>query len=421
MNFLIISAFVLELFVLCYVEKKIWNSIFTPLFFLMLPYSVVLFATILLSGNSVIGLKDFYYPSVIIWCIGLLVFSIPSFVLGYIRIHNSWNNRLPVVNEDDLPYYYFWFILLLSVLFVLRFRSMSFAPSNFVGSEEFADEFSAHGLWAHLRQIMFSFFIIGLYLVDRNHKRMWFIILSILFVLIINQVKGNILIAIVTGVSMRVCFGKTRITWKLALGAILGAFGLFLVSYAILPILGKGTGKMTGELWLFVFRTFVHYLTSGVQGLSIDMVNGFPDAGHFQIIISPLVNLLNTILGNGNEILSPVNSFYFHSGINFTNVRTFFGTLYIYSDSVSFVLYSLFLSTFLYLLRIGSVRMGNIYIYAIYFYYISLLAMGWFEFYFFHLNAIEIPIILILAALFDYFVKHFVFRTENGTKKELGI
>jgi len=414
MNILILTAYILEVFVLCYFEAKIWRSFFTPLFFLMIPYSIVLIVTVLLSGNSVIGLKELYYPSILIWCVGLFIFSIPSYALGYANMRKGWNAQPPTVKENDIPDLIFWIVLVLSILFIIRFRSMSATTDTFVGSEEFADDFSAHGLWAHIKQIIFPFLIIGLFLVDRNHKRMWLIILPILFVIIVNQVKGNILIGLLAGMCMRVCFGKTRITWKLFLWVLLGAFGVFLVSYAILPILGKGAGKITGELWLFVARTFVHYLTSGIQGLSIDMANGFPDTGSFQTIISPLVNLSNTIQGNGSELISPVNKYYLYSGINLTNVRTFFGTLYIYSNSFSFVLYTLFLSTFLYLLRIGSVRMGSLYLHTIYFFMLMLLAMGWFEFYFFHLMVIEIPIIILLFWFSIHFVNKYIFTNSNG-------
>ena len=71
------------------------------------------------------------------------------------------------------------------------------------------------------------------------------------------------------------------------------------------------------------------------------MAHGFPDKGDFEILIAPFVNLFNQILGD-KEILSPVNPLFFHTGISYTNVRTFFGTIYIYSGESGFVLYVLF-------------------------------------------------------------------------------
>ena len=76
----LISIFI-EVAVLLYLEYKIWKSLYTPLNFLMLPYLVVLLITIMLSGSE-LGFVDFYYPSIFIWNIGLLIFFLPSVIIG---------------------------------------------------------------------------------------------------------------------------------------------------------------------------------------------------------------------------------------------------------------------------------------------------------------------------------------------------
>ena len=77
-------------------------------------------------------------------------------------------------------------------------------------------------------------------------------------------------------------------------------------------------------------------------------------------------------------------------------MRTFFGTLFIYSDAWQFITYTLCLSTFIYAWKAAALIKRSVYINIILFYYCGLLAMGWFEFYFFHLDAIEIPLITLL-------------------------
>ncbi len=140
----------------------------------------------------------------------------------------------------------------------------------------------------------------------------------------------------------------------------------------------------------FIAKHFVHYFTSGTLGWSYDIDQGIPDRNDFSYIISPFVNIYNAIAGN--EPISPVNPFYWNTGITYTNVRTFFGTLYIYSNPLVFATYTITISSFLYLWKVLAILHKNIYLYAILFYYCGLLAMGWFEFYFFHLSIIEIPI-----------------------------
>ena len=55
-------------------------------------------------------------------------------------------------------------------------------------------------------------------------------------------------------------------------------------------------------------------------------------------------------------------------------------------------------STLIYFWKMLSVMTRNIYIHSILFYYIGLMAMGWFEFYLFHLSAIEVPLIALFYA-----------------------
>lgn len=420
LELLILFSFFVEVGVLFYLEYKAWKTVYTPLNYLMLPFVFILLVTIVCSGNTTIGLMEFYYPSILIWSVGLLIFAVPSYVAGYFcsKIDIKCFNSIETIK---IPDFLFCVVLVVELFFFIRFRHLSVSVKDFVGSEEFADQFAAQGLWGHLRQFLIPFLMMAIYFVDREHKKMWLIIIPVFFLCIINQVKGTIVISILAGLSMRLYSGKSRLSWRLFLWIVIAGFCVFLISYALLPILGKGEGKMTNELWLFVVRTFVHYITSGLQGLSIDMMNGFPDMGEFQIVLSPFVNIINMISGNNDLLISPVNAHYFYSGISLTNVRTFFGTLYIYSDALSFSLYILVLSSSLYALKIIVSRLGNVYLYTIYFFYLTLLAMGWFEFYFFHLMVIEIPVILLLIMLAVYFTDNYLLIRHDGVEEELSI
>ena len=76
-NILILFTFFVEAAVLLYLELKAWKSLYTPLVFLILPYAIVLLISIAISGNF--GFVEFYYPSILLWNVGLLVFAIPSY------------------------------------------------------------------------------------------------------------------------------------------------------------------------------------------------------------------------------------------------------------------------------------------------------------------------------------------------------
>ena len=118
-NILIVLSFLVESAVLVYCEKCIWKTLYTPLNFLILPYILVLFITILISGRF--GFVEFYYPTILLWNVGLLVFFIPSFVLGF--LFNKKYNLLSLQKKGFAVSFQFdkvaqVFIILLILLFL---------------------------------------------------------------------------------------------------------------------------------------------------------------------------------------------------------------------------------------------------------------------------------------------------------------
>ena len=81
MGLLILLTLLIEVGVLLYLEVKAWHTLYTPLTFLMLPYVAVLLLTVAVAGRW--GIVEFYYPSVVYWNVGLLLFAIPSYVMGF--------------------------------------------------------------------------------------------------------------------------------------------------------------------------------------------------------------------------------------------------------------------------------------------------------------------------------------------------
>lgn len=394
-DFLILFSFLSEVVLLLFLELKAWGTLYTPLNFLMLPYTVVLLITILLAGNF--GFVEFHYPSIAIWSVGLLLFSIPSFVLGTLLAKYSKPNK-SAIETTALSKRLVIISIFVGFLLLFKFYGTLTSSVALIGTDDFAEDFSGHGIWAHIRQLSVPLLAICIYFLGK--RRLWLIpvLLCLLLPNIINMVKGVIIITILSGMLLRLYAGKTRLNGKFIFITVGSGFLLFFVFYIVLPLLGKGESNITDEHIAFVFKHFGHYLTSGILGLSEDMIRNYPDASFIDIILSPFINIYNQIAGI-DEILSPVNPYYHTTGQNLTNVRTFFGTLFIYTNWFQFTIYTLFVSLIFYMIKICTIKFNNIYVYGIYFYECSLLAMGWFEFYFFHLSAIEIPL-MFLGLLF---------------------
>lgn len=389
-SFYLISL-LLEVAVLFYFEYKTWRTVYTPLNFLMLPYVAILFITIIVAGNA-LDFVEFYYPSIFIWNIGLLLFAIPSFVIGTL-LHRK---NLPVKSKefaDKFPSSLVMVVFVMTLLFIWHIRSSISSSAEALGSEEFGEEFSGGGLWGHLRIMSLPLLMISIYYVSKKNWWLWPVIIVFLLVGALNQVKGWVIIPILAAMAMRIYYGKTRLTLRLLSYVLLGAFIVFFASYALSILVVQERG-VSDEFMEFIFKHFFHYLTSGTLGWSMDVQLGIPDdGGSFDNIIAQVVNLCKSFTGD-KELVYPINPLYYNTGTTLTNVRTIFGTLYINSSWIVFAIYTLFLSTCMYLMKVLMTRRNNIYLSTIYFFFCAMLFMGWFDFYFSGIIVLEFPVIV---------------------------
>ena len=389
-QYAILLILLMEVTVLTVLEYRAWGSFYTPLCVLMLPYTFVLLVTICIAGNF--GYVPFNYDSIWVWVYGLPLFALPSFAFASLMRNvecGKWNENTPQKFPQSLLLIGGVVILL---LFVKLYTTLS-AGFFIFGTDDFADEFSGHGLWAHIRTLLIPLLILMLYQVGKGCRWLWIPIILMLTLQFVNMVKGTIVIPIFAALLMRLYTGKTKMNLKLILIVIGLAVLVFFLIYIVIPIMGNGS-EADMKLVQFVGEHIVHYFTSGTMGWSFDIDQNMPDRKDFEYIVAPIVNIVHSI--RGEELISVVNRHYWCTGTDITtltNVRTFFGTLYIYSDAWQFITYTLGLSTFIYAWKAAALIKRNIYINIILFYYCGLLMMGWFEFYFFHLDAIEIPLI----------------------------
>lgn len=393
MGLLILLTLLIEVGVLLYLEVKAWHTLYTPLNFLMLPYVFILLLTVSVSGKW--GIVDFYYPSIVYWNAGLLLFAIPSYAMGFVlQKHNKPVGR-PIDDGEGMPDIVVVLSVIMCLAFLYRLKQTLGSSSATFGTDEFGMDYDGHGLWAHLSKFNLPLLILCIYYANRRQWWLWIIIITLVFITFIHQVKGWVIIPCVTGLAMRLYSGKTHLTAKFLLFLAIGAVAVFLVSYILSLVVG-GNAMLGGTILVFILRHFVHYLTSGVLGFSMDLVAGMPDKGNMDVLFAQFVNLTNVLTGN-DEIISQVNGVFFHTGLNNTNVRTMFGTIAVYTNPGQFIFVTLLLSTVIYSLKVLSIRFGNIYLNIIYFFECAMLCMGWFEYYFFHLDVIEVPVMTLIV------------------------
>lgn len=398
MGFLYVLSILIEIGVLFYLERKAWGTLLTPLNFVMLPYLAVLLVSIAISGKF--DFVEFYYPSILIWNVGLLLFALPSYALaGFAHKHDYAVDRVGV-REEPMPQLFFWIGVLLTVLFAYRLMSTVRSSQFIIGSDEFAEEFAGFGFWGHLKRFCSVMLMLYIYYLNKHQRWLWFFIIAMMVVNVINMVKGTMIIPCVVGVMLRLASGKMKINARFITILLISSVAVFFVTF-LLAIVVVNKMEVNDKVILYIFQRFVHYFSSGTLGLSVDMQLGFPDRGAFDVIWTPFINIYNQIAGDG-EVLSPVNPTFHFTGISLTNVRTVFGTLFIYTNYVQFALYTIGLSAMCYTLKMLTIKFDNLFTNTIFYYFCALLAMGWFEFYFFHLDIIEIPAMLIMLQLIDW-------------------
>ena len=360
----------------------------------MLPYLVVMLITISIAGEF--GFVAFNYDSLWVWICGLPLFALPSMTASALLRHYDLPVRSDI--EDDRqsipPILMIIGFMLVAVLLFKLYQTISHG-FNLYGTEEFTEEFSGKGVWAHLREMIMPILILSIYYIKRKDYLLWLLIALMLVIQFSYMVKGAIIIAIVSALFMKLYSEKTHLNLTLVVGLIVGSILVFYIIYMVIPLLGND-GEANMDLVEFIARHFIHYLTSGTLGWSYDLDQGIPDRNDISYIFAPFVNIYHAV--TGSELISPVNHIYWNTGISYTNVRTFFGTLCIYTNPIEFATYTIVVSAFLYMWKVLSLIFRNVYIHTILFYYCGLLAMGWFEFYFFHLSVIEIPIFVLLYA-----------------------
>ena len=111
--------------------------------------------------------------------------------------------------------------------------------------------------------------------------------------------------------------------------AILG-FLVFFVSYFLSLFIAKDGEANIDAVIQFIVNIFVHYFVSGVLGWSQDLQAGILEVPNFDVLI---INVLNIVsLFTGDEFINAINPVFIHNGINGSNVRSFFGTIYINSN-----------------------------------------------------------------------------------------
>lgn len=400
MGLVYLFLLVVEICVICRIEKQMWGSYFTPAVCLSVPTTIIIILAVIYSNCTPL-MKNFYLPSLIVWIVGFALFMIPSFMA---RASLKSNGAIPQgvyrYKSDDFYVIITAIALAIGLFNLMRIRGAINSTMLTLGSDELSEELEATGLLAHiglLRNALFPYFMLK---ADRKHKMAFVVIAISLISMFAGASKSWIIIPLFAGYLLRIIAGKTKFSLRALFVIVLSGVAVFFLSYTLIMVI---TGKIefSERFFIFVGNHFSVYLLGSVESFSIDYQQGIVEPEMTVSLFAPIVNLWEVLTDSGPfvEHLNPV--FLSIGEIGETNVRGGLGTIMCYSqDWLVYVIVVLLGGLYNYFIMLLSKVRQDIFTTSAYIYNLAFLAFSFFDFYWLNLAAYELPIVCLVFGLF---------------------
>jgi hypothetical protein len=364
-------------------------------------------------------------PSVLLfWIIGLLLFWVPGLLLPVlIKNRIKTNINLFAINSFDFSNILNLFVYITLPIVVLKFLKglVLFRGSGSIGSDSFTTYFGS-GVVGH---VMTIYIIVFIYLFAFSELRRKLNIVTLLITFssfFLYQVKSWIFIPIISALICRIYLKRIKLSLKFYLYLIVVSLFIFVSVYVFsfrrdVELTFTSILSFYAESTQFLFRHSLEYCFSGILGLSGHLNQKMPVGIDSSLLINNLENLY-FFLFDRDEIKPAVTHFFVKIGpaeYETSNVKTFFGTIYIFGGPFFGSVYVFMCGFILYLKLIVLRYLNNPFFLILYSFLLSALFFGWFDFYYNVLTYIEIPVVLIiLAILYDIFNRnHLPITTGN--------
>lgn len=414
MDYLIIAALVGEILILSRLDRRIFGTWYTPFNLLAYPYAGVVLCAFLFA--PVMDFVRLYVPSVLIWIIGLFVFWVGGFVLGWgvfglnSTVSQSIAGCLAAPNSETQPRSVAWairasWILAPVLLWGLLSTLQKTGGLIQFGSPEYRGSYS-HGFHAHI--VVLSLAAIILLVGDyRSGQKLQLFTVGMLMVFVFaSEVKGAIFQPIIGGLIFRAFRGRFRLSAKWVFTVISCSLVTFVLVYMVAFWVADVNSVTQWDLYSSLSRHYFFYLFAGPLSLSEAIRMHSTDVGgDWYTIFSPFINLYRATLGAGP--LVGAGSFVakgmdidpqLDRTLGGANVYTFFGTTYLYLGIFGGLLYILIASILCYALLIYVKHSGNEWVLAGYGFIVAQLFFGFFELYFWYLTFIELLVFAFILA-----------------------
>lgn len=408
MKWLLYMALFSEVMLMLWYDRRVYGNYFSPLTILSVPLLIILGLALALAETA--GFRPVSYEVIMLYIFGFPVFWLGSLFWSVVvpqkklaAMAEAFKKPLPA---SEIPFKQIvlvlsWFVIVaMGFSFVRTF--MKYGSIGAIGSDQFAYDYSGSGVFGH---ILVLGIILVIYLIGIVRKGDYLLLLTtgILIVLILlQQVKTWLYIPLIGGFLLRYYnIRKTKINPGKSILMGIAVVVLFFLSYYF--AVGIQEGDFLRKNYN-IFRHFLGYVFAGVLGFGEHMHQSLPVGDIPQLLVMPFINIYRLV--TGQEITGVVSSYHVLIDVKNVvdvNVKTFFGTVYIYGGAVWGLIYIFFLGMLLYLNWVLAAVSRNYWFIVLYALLASPLFLGWFDFYYNQLTMVELPVIVIIILFLTQF------------------
>jgi len=228
------------------------------------------------------------------------------------------------------------------------------------------------------------------------------------FVMLLYQSLGAMLAPLIAGALARIFSRRYQPRVSHFVAAVGGGFLLFQLVYLVGWAVLNPSSLIDPDVYFFYARHFMAYIFAGIMGfseslrLAVTWLNG--DA---TLLFAPVYNLFAVVFDRPLVMVADLAQDHYVQIASYgvgSNVNTFFGTIIMAVGPLHGLIVVFTISLVAHAMLIGWARSSNLWLLIAYCYWGALLAFGWFEYYFWLLRSVELPVLCGLIAMAQFYL-----------------